>query len=76
MSKRDDIAKALMMQETYAVPSPWPMPPGEAPLQMIPPASLDLIERPPVNENPDANAVRPDDVLQQYFDREQSQEDI
>jgi hypothetical protein len=58
--KRDDIAAALM-----GVPSPWPVAPGEAPVMVIPPNERDAIERAPVSEGYDANAIQGDDLMRQ-----------
>ena len=70
MSQRDRITSILMasaVPEGYAVPLPWPMPPGEQLLQGIPPNERDLIERAPVMEGQDLNAIRGEDLMQQYF---------
>ena len=66
MSKRDEIAQALLASTAYAVPSPWLVAPGES-VMMVPPNERDLIERPAISPDYDANAVMPDDVMQQYF---------
>ena len=66
MNRRDEIAQALMMANSQ-VPSAWPVAPGEPPVMMVPPNERDLIERPAVSEGYDANAVMPEDVMQQYF---------
>ena len=80
MSQRDRIAQAMMASvaspDAYTVPLPWPMPPGEQLLRAIPPNERDLIERAPVSEGHDANAIRGEDVMQQYFWPELTQEDI
>jgi len=71
MSQRDRIAQMLMASavspDAYTVPLPWPMPPGEQLLRGIPPNERDLIERAPVMEGYDANAIKGEDVMQQYF---------
>jgi len=70
MSQRDRITSILMasaVPEGYAVPLPWPMPPGEQLLRGIPPNERDLIERVPVMEGQDLNAIRGEDLMQQYF---------
>ena len=61
--QRDRIAQALMAQ---MVLSPWLVAPGEA-VMMVPPNERDLIERAPVMEGHDPNAIRGEDVMQQYF---------
>jgi len=80
MSQRDRIAQAMMASavspDAYTVPLPWPMPPGEQLLRAVPPNERDLIERAPVSEGYDANAIRGEDVMQQYFWPELTQEDI
>ena len=78
--QRDRIAQMLMASaaspDAYTVPLPWPMPPGEQLLRGIPPNERDLIERAPVMEGQDLNAIRGEDLMQQYFWPELTQEDI
>ena len=70
MDARDRIALALM-----GVPSPWLVAPGEA-VMMVPPNERDIIERAPVSEGYDANAVQGDDVMRQYFWPEPIEEEV
>lgn len=72
MNERDRIAQALMAQ---MVPSPWLVAPGEA-VMMVPPSERDLIERPPVFEGQDLNAIQGQDVMDQYFFPAPIEEDI
>ena len=74
MSQRDRIAQALLDAQT--VPLPWPMPPGEQLLRAIPPNERDLIERAPVFEGQDLNAIQGQDVMDQYFFPTPIEEDI
>ena len=70
MSQRDRITSILMasaVPDAYTVPLPWPVPPGEQLLRGIPPNERDLIERAPVMEGQDLNAIRGEDLMQQYF---------
>jgi hypothetical protein len=66
VNKRDEIAQALIMANSQ-VPLPWPMPPGEPPLMVVPPNERDMIERPAISEGYDANAVQGQDLIDQYF---------
>ena len=72
MNERDRIAQALMAQ---MVPSPWLVAPGEA-VMMVPPSERDLIERAPVFEGQDLNAIQGQDVMDQYFFPTPVEEDI
>jgi hypothetical protein len=52
------------------------MPRGEQLLRGIPPNERDLIERAPVMEGYDANAIQGQDVMDQYFFPTPVEEDI
>jgi hypothetical protein len=76
MSKKRPVMGDLMAQDAYTIPSPWPVPPGHAPLRVVPPNERDTIERLPRSEGYDANAIRGEDVMQQYFWPPPQEEDI
>jgi hypothetical protein len=73
MSQRDRIAQAWL--EAQMVPSPWLIAPGQS-VMMVPPNERDLIERQPVMEGHDANAIQGQDVMDQYFFPAPIEEDI
>ena len=64
------------VEGNYAVPSPIPVPPGMAPIPYIPPWRRDRMERLPMTQGYDRNAVQGDDQIRQYFQRHLTQEDI
>jgi hypothetical protein len=66
-SRRKDAIGSLFDSSNYTVPLPWPVPPGEAPLRGIPPTERDRIERQPVWNGYDTNAVQGEDLMRQYF---------
>jgi hypothetical protein len=71
--QRDRIAQALLAARM--VPSPWLIAPGQS-VMMVPPNERDLIERAPVFEGQDLNAIQGQDVMDQYFFPAPIEEDI
>lgn len=57
-------------------PSAIPVPPGAAPIPYIPPWRRDRMERLPMTQGYDRNAVQGDDQIRQYYLRHLMQEDI
>jgi hypothetical protein len=64
------------MDDPYRVPTPYPVAPGMAPVQVLPPGSRDRMDRPAVSQGYDRNAVQGDDLMKQYFYRRPGQENI